>query len=114
MELRTGTHGRQLLQDCDATTRIEQGGWRRLNTIAHYEVGNYCSVFYFLTTTVEPFSFPGSPKFFGGIGAAASQSLQHVFDVGKVQYILIEEQSDFVEGRPQPQSHQPFAGRITR
>lgn len=38
LEWRTGGSGRLLLQDLDVTSKAEVGGWKRLNTLAHYKV----------------------------------------------------------------------------
>ncbi|KAF8370327.1 plx-1 [Pristionchus pacificus] len=38
LEYRHPMHGRLLLQDIDATSRIESGGWKRMNTLAHYQI----------------------------------------------------------------------------
>jgi len=35
---KSGRSSRLLLLDCDATTRRSSDGWKRLNTIAHYNV----------------------------------------------------------------------------
>ncbi|WKY07930.1 hypothetical protein Q1695_007433 [Nippostrongylus brasiliensis] len=40
LEWRTGINGRMVLQDIDTTSRVEPGGWKRLNTLAHYNVPN--------------------------------------------------------------------------
>lgn len=40
LEWRSGAAGRLLLQDLDASTKVEPGGWKRLNTLAHYKVPN--------------------------------------------------------------------------
>ncbi|CAJ0936168.1 unnamed protein product, partial [Mesorhabditis belari] len=40
LEWRTGINGRILLQDVDSTSRVEAGGWKKLNTLAHYQVQN--------------------------------------------------------------------------
>ncbi|CAI4229576.1 unnamed protein product [Auanema sp. JU1783] len=41
LEWRTGPNGRQVLQDIDTTSKIEPGGWKKLNTLAHYNVTNH-------------------------------------------------------------------------
>ncbi|KIH66538.1 plexin cytoplasmic region [Ancylostoma duodenale] len=40
LEWRTGINGRMVLQDIDSTSRMEPGGWKRLNTLGHYNVPN--------------------------------------------------------------------------
>ncbi|VDO16096.1 unnamed protein product [Haemonchus placei] len=40
LEWRAGINGRIVLQDIDATSRVEPNGWKRLNTLAHYNVPN--------------------------------------------------------------------------
>ncbi|CAD6194251.1 unnamed protein product [Caenorhabditis auriculariae] len=40
LEWRTGVNGRMLLQDVDATSRTESGGWKKINTLGHYNVPN--------------------------------------------------------------------------
>ncbi|KRX43850.1 Plexin-A4 [Trichinella murrelli] len=44
LEWRTGVSGRLVLQDLDVTTKPEPGGWKRLNTLAHYKVPNNASL----------------------------------------------------------------------
>ncbi|GMT23527.1 hypothetical protein PFISCL1PPCAC_14824 [Pristionchus fissidentatus] len=38
LEYRHPMHGRLLLQDVDATSRLESGGWKKMNTLAHYQI----------------------------------------------------------------------------
>ncbi|KAK6037799.1 hypothetical protein COOONC_24696, partial [Cooperia oncophora] len=40
LEWRAGINGRMVLQDIDATSRVEPNGWKRLNTLSHYNVPN--------------------------------------------------------------------------
>ncbi|KAF2368826.1 Plexin repeat [Trinorchestia longiramus] len=40
LEWRHGRNGHVVLADEDITTRVEAGGWRRLNTLAHYGVAD--------------------------------------------------------------------------
>lgn len=40
VEWRPGVTGRLVLQDLDASTKTELGGWKKLNTLAHYKVPN--------------------------------------------------------------------------
>ncbi|CAB3406196.1 unnamed protein product [Caenorhabditis bovis] len=40
LEWRTGVNGRMILQDIDSSSRVEPGNWKRLNTLAHYNVPN--------------------------------------------------------------------------
>uniref|UniRef100_A0A183IWQ4 Sema domain-containing protein n=1 Tax=Soboliphyme baturini TaxID=241478 RepID=A0A183IWQ4_9BILA len=44
VEWRTGVSGRLVLQDIDVTTKVEPGGWKRLNSLAHYKVINNASL----------------------------------------------------------------------
>ena len=39
-EWRHGRNGHVVLADEDITTRVEAGGWRQLNTLAHYGVAD--------------------------------------------------------------------------
>ncbi|UMM30896.1 hypothetical protein L5515_012592 [Caenorhabditis briggsae] len=40
LEWKTGLNGKMTLQDIDSSSRIEGGNWKRLNTLAHYNVPN--------------------------------------------------------------------------
>ncbi|KJH51742.1 plexin cytoplasmic region [Dictyocaulus viviparus] len=40
LEWRSGQNGRMILQDIDSTSKVESGGWKRLNTLSHYNVPN--------------------------------------------------------------------------
>ncbi|CAJ0569001.1 unnamed protein product, partial [Mesorhabditis spiculigera] len=40
LEWRTGLNGRLLLQDVDSTSRVEPSGWKKMNTLLHYQVPN--------------------------------------------------------------------------
>lgn len=51
-EWRQGRLTRIILQDEDVTTKIESD-WKRLNTLAHYQVHTHTHTFLFITFTVE-------------------------------------------------------------
>ncbi|CDH93357.1 Sema domain-containing protein [Caenorhabditis elegans] len=40
LEWKTGMNGKMALQDIDSSSRVEGGNWKRLNTLAHYNVPN--------------------------------------------------------------------------
>uniref|UniRef100_A0A8R1IFB4 Plexin_cytopl domain-containing protein n=2 Tax=Caenorhabditis japonica TaxID=281687 RepID=A0A8R1IFB4_CAEJA len=40
LEWKTGLNGKMALQDIDSSSRTEGGNWKRLNTLAHYNVPN--------------------------------------------------------------------------
>uniref|UniRef100_A0A915HNN0 Uncharacterized protein n=1 Tax=Romanomermis culicivorax TaxID=13658 RepID=A0A915HNN0_ROMCU len=44
LEWRTGVSGRLILTDFNATTKVEPGNWRKINTLGHYKVPNNASL----------------------------------------------------------------------
>lgn len=91
-EWRQGRLTRIILQDEDVTTKIESD-WKRLNTLAHYQVGQHFPAaallhkyhlhHHILYSVLRPTEidsalfFSGDRRVFGGSGSEASICLQH-------------------------------------
>lgn len=123
LEWRQGRLTRIILQDEDVTTKIESD-WKRLNTLAHYQVGHLwvydkrvtdrdvsCFSYWFLSVFSPPFFCTGDRWLSGGSGSEASVCIQHrqlihIYALTQsIRYALSSSRINFQCGRSLSSSH---------